>query len=469
MVTIKVENKIATNITPDEFWVCGNKDYQVKFEFDSAWEEHDLKTALFVFNEYSVPVPFSGDTCDVPELFNATACRVGVIAGDLITTTPALVNCYKSISDIGGEIPPPPEDVYNRIIELIESGMLKGEKGEKGDKGDKGDAGVIRFISVVSLPTENIDKNAIYLVPIENNEEENRFTEYVYIDGKWEVLGAISVQVDHSEYVKFTDKSNYYNFGVVKFDNNQGIGVNNGIPFIFYAQQSEIDKKTSYRYPITPIVLDYAVKVSVCTNTITLTDEEKASACEWFGAVKVEENTTSVPYVYTDDKTYKHYLAQSDSKYDVRNIPMIFGNAAGKNKPSNGYLLTNDPVNPYHCANKQYVDKVVANAGGLKLYKHILNTSVGEMTLVSYSSEIKTMQQPNSMYDPEYPDEQPEYFEVFVIPQYVFGYYGGLRVIAIEYAIDDIYVALFSQIGFIQDMEINIYSYRVEEYNGGDV
>ena len=269
---------------------------------------------------------------------------------------------------------------------------------------------------------------------------------------------------DLSEYVKFTDYATASKAGVVKPDISQGIGVNGGVPFIFYAQQSEIDKKTSYRYPITPIVLDYAVKVSVCTNTITLTDEEKASACDWLGAVKVEENTGSVPYVYTDDKSFKHYLAQSDSQYNVRNIPMIFGSAGGKTKPSGGYLITNDPVNPYHCANKQYVDNAV-----VKLYKHILNTSFGEITLVSYSSEVKTMQQPNSMYDPEYPDEQPEYFEVFVIPQYIFGYSNGSRVVAIDYVIDDIYVAMISSIGFIQDMEINIDSYRVEEYNGGDI
>ena len=267
-----------------------------------------------------------------------------------------------------------------------------------------------------------------------------------------------------SEYVKKTDYATSTVAGVVKFDNSQGIGVNGGVPFIFYAQQSDIEKKTSYRYPITPIVLDYAVKVGLTTNTETLTDEEKASACDWLGAVKVEENTTSVPYVYTDDKNHKHYLGHTESSYIVRNIPMIFGNAAGNNKPSNGYLLTNDPVNPYHCANKQYVDNAV-----VKLYKHILNTSFGEITLVSYSPEVKTERQLNSNYDPEYPDEQPEYFEVFVIPQYIFGYCANSRVVAIDYVIDEIYIAMISSIGFIQETEINIVSYRVEEYNGGDI
>ena len=42
MVTIKVENKVAENTTKDEFWVCGITDYQVKFEFDEVWDNHEL-------------------------------------------------------------------------------------------------------------------------------------------------------------------------------------------------------------------------------------------------------------------------------------------------------------------------------------------------------------------------------------------------------------------------------------------
>ena len=259
---------------------------------------------------------------------------------------------------------------------------------------------------------------------------------------------------DLSEYVKFTDYATASMAGVVKPDISQGIGVNDGVPFIFYAQQSEIDKKTSYRYPITPIVLDYAVKVGLTTNTETLTDEEKASACDWLGAmvkpakdtggymvipafndkgeqvtvrvsysplqyalapyttggilvsntptsalhcankqyvddgfVAIEENTESVPYVYTDDKNYKHYLANVDSKYKVYNIPMIFGSTAGKNKPDTGYLLTNDPVNAYHCANKQYVDE----NKGTKLYKHdITNGYGGQLQVISLNNTAIT-------------------------------------------------------------------------------
>ena len=68
-------------------------------------------------------------------------------------------------------------------------------KGGKGDKGDKGDAGVIRFIPVNVLPTEDIDASAIYLLPIaDSTEEENRFTEHVYINGKWKLVYELVAQ-----------------------------------------------------------------------------------------------------------------------------------------------------------------------------------------------------------------------------------------------------------------------------------
>ena len=75
-----------------------------------------------------------------------------------------------------------------------------GPQGPKGEKGERGDAGSIKFIPVNELPTTDIEGSAMYLVPIEDSTEENRFTEYAYIDGKWEVLGAITVNVDPSEY-----------------------------------------------------------------------------------------------------------------------------------------------------------------------------------------------------------------------------------------------------------------------------
>lgn len=77
--------------------------------------------------------------------------------------------------------------------------------GEKGDKGDKGDAGAIKMLIVAELPSTGAD-DTIYLVPLETPDVSgNNYAEYVYINGQWELLGKIGVQVDLTDYVKNTD------------------------------------------------------------------------------------------------------------------------------------------------------------------------------------------------------------------------------------------------------------------------
>lgn len=248
VIQVDIKNKIAELSAP-ALIVCGNSDYVVNFNFDEEWDEHRIRTARFsTWNGYT-DVVFEGSECPVPVLSRATFVKVGVFAGDLHTTTPAFIPCKKSIRCEGGAPIEPTPDVYAQLIQLIESGAVRGPQGEKGEKGEKGDAGAVKFIPVAELPAENVDESAIYLVPTESTEEENRFNEYAYIDGKWEVLGAISLQVDHSEYVKFTDRNTFVKGGVVE-------------------------------------------------NTETLTDEEKTSACEWLGALKKVSDVTTFTKVY---------------------------------------------------------------------------------------------------------------------------------------------------------------------------
>lgn len=72
--------------------------------------------------------------------------------------------------------------------------------GEKGDKGDKGDAGAIKFEIVQTLPQTG-SEDTIYLVPLaEPDIEGNNYAEYLYVNGTWELLGKIGVQVDLSNY-----------------------------------------------------------------------------------------------------------------------------------------------------------------------------------------------------------------------------------------------------------------------------
>lgn len=97
LLHIDVVNKVATYRKRDGDIVCGNSDYQLQFTFDSEWDAHATKTARFIYNGGYTDVEFTGDTCDVPVINNATQVTVGVYAGELATTTPAEIRCRLSI------------------------------------------------------------------------------------------------------------------------------------------------------------------------------------------------------------------------------------------------------------------------------------------------------------------------------------------------------------------------------------
>ncbi len=72
--------------------------------------------------------------------------------------------------------------------------------------------------------------------------------------------------------------------GVVKILASQGIKINDsGVLSLQAANNALIDEKKNVTYPIMSNKIDYAVKVGLTTNTETLTEEEKAAACEWLG------------------------------------------------------------------------------------------------------------------------------------------------------------------------------------------
>lgn len=98
--------------------VCGNSDYAVRFDFDEEWSEYALKTARFVSEDGSyTDVQFEGDTCAVPILRNTRTLLVGVFAGNLRTTTAALIHAVPCITDPDGTPADPTPDVYAQLME----------------------------------------------------------------------------------------------------------------------------------------------------------------------------------------------------------------------------------------------------------------------------------------------------------------------------------------------------------------
>lgn len=311
LTTIKINIKNKTPTAEEKYEiVCGNSDYIIKFAFDSEWDNYDIKTARFNFTQNGAPsyidVVFEGDECPVPILSNIQCFNIGVFAGDLHTTAPCLIVCKKSILCDNGTPAEPPEDVYNQIMEkcneavttakAVEEAAEAGEfKGEKGDKGDKGEAGAIKFIVVNELPIKNIVTDAIYLLPSNAAEENNVFDEYVYTDDAWEKIGSAGVEVNLDEYVKNTDYATSDKAGVILVSSSFGIdrfvaGGWSGFAKIVKAEKSDINAKSNAYKPIVPALLDYAIKEGLTANTETLTDEEKAAACEWVGALEQPTN-----------------------------------------------------------------------------------------------------------------------------------------------------------------------------------
>lgn len=107
---INVVDKIATYYKRDGDIVCGNSDYQLEFTFDSEWEAHNSKTARIIINGEYKDVPFLGNVCTLPIIKNATQIEVGVYAGDLNTTTRAIIGCKPSIL-CGSSVPASNEEM----------------------------------------------------------------------------------------------------------------------------------------------------------------------------------------------------------------------------------------------------------------------------------------------------------------------------------------------------------------------
>ena len=92
------------------------------------------------------------------------------------------------------------------------------------------------------------------------------------------------VDVDLTDYVKNTDYATDTKAGVVKVTNvSSGLIMNNGNLSIVSAVPSDIGaKKDAYR-PLTSNYIDNIVMVGIVANTIPLSTEQKAKACEWLG------------------------------------------------------------------------------------------------------------------------------------------------------------------------------------------
>lgn len=97
LLNVTITNKVAVYSKRGGDIVCGNDDYQIRFNFDAEWDAYSSKTARFSWNGQYKDVDFTGDTVTVPALFNTSVLLVGVYAGDISTTTRARITCVPSV------------------------------------------------------------------------------------------------------------------------------------------------------------------------------------------------------------------------------------------------------------------------------------------------------------------------------------------------------------------------------------
>lgn len=92
--------------------------------------------------------------------------------------------------------------VEKAVADALEQAKQSGDF--KGEPGPKGDPGAVKFVVVTQLPEQD-SENAIYLLPCQDGGEENRFDEYIFVDGKWEKIGSAAVTVDLDAYLRRTE------------------------------------------------------------------------------------------------------------------------------------------------------------------------------------------------------------------------------------------------------------------------
>ena len=165
IINITVKGKVASSDT--KAIVNGNSDYAVNWVLDGEWADYDTKTMrVRHYDGTVIDCIFTGCSCSLPIITETCMIEIGLFAGDLITSTPAVINCIRCIRDDEGPVQDPTPSIYDQLLaklnELgsgsamrVDGGYIQystdngktwvnliAEADLKGDKGDKGADGV---------------------------------------------------------------------------------------------------------------------------------------------------------------------------------------------------------------------------------------------------------------------------------------------------------------------------------------
>lgn len=245
-ITLTIENDINSgeyNITP-----C-------TFEFSEEYEGL-TKEAIFSTCENTVKTAILNNTCTIPSEVLQTSGNVlvGVFAYEIedeevslrYSPTPVYFNVKEGSYQTGNDPDLPEPSEWEQVLEQINQAItetnnlnIEAEKvdhtttititrkdgtsydvqvldGNDGQQGPPGPPGAVKFLIVNELPTEDIQTDAIYLVPRQDPTQTDMYDEYMYVNNKWELLGEKQITVDLTDYVKNTDYATASKGGVIK-------------------------------------------------------------------------------------------------------------------------------------------------------------------------------------------------------------------------------------------------------------
>jgi hypothetical protein len=159
--------------------------------------------------------------------------------------------------------------------------------------------------------------------------------------------------------VGFTDYATTDKAGVVKINNASGIRIDsNGALYLDTANDNEIANQqgnTAIKATQTP----QAVKSGLIKHdNVTLTDEEKTSACDWIGAVQKSQIGVANGIVPLDE----------NAKIPESYIPSIVGSDGANGTKLYKHTLTSDECYPFDDGEASYFDKlVIINTSALEI------------------------------------------------------------------------------------------------------
>lgn len=119
---------------------------------------------------------------------------------------------YKAFSDLDSITKEEFDSVKSDISKVVESMLTKDTVGKANGVASLDSNGSVPikqlgnidttlFLIVRELPTTDIKTNKIYLIPNKDDQGNNIYVEYLYVENVWENLGEFKAEVDLSEYV----------------------------------------------------------------------------------------------------------------------------------------------------------------------------------------------------------------------------------------------------------------------------